>query len=156
MSNTNEESLPESVRFQEALDMYNSGAISTHTDAATVAEMPRSTFLHRVHGRRSAEDYNKGHQLLNTAEEGVLVWYCHILQRTGFPLSVKDVTALARKILRKRKPNTTVGPRWIDHSFYKRHPELKARWSQQLDRIRAVHGNNFAALELFFEMVRTK
>ena len=40
MSNTNEESLPGSVRFQEELDMYNSGAISTHTDAATVAEMP--------------------------------------------------------------------------------------------------------------------
>ena len=30
--------------------MYNSGAISTHTDAATAAEMPRSTFLHRIHG----------------------------------------------------------------------------------------------------------
>jgi len=94
MSNKNEERLPESVRFQEALDMHNSGAISTHTDAATAAEMPRSTFLHRVHGRRSAEDYNKGYQLLNTAEEGILVWYCDILQKTGFPQSVKDVLSI--------------------------------------------------------------
>jgi hypothetical protein len=156
MSNTNEETLPECVRFQEALDMYSSGIISTQTGAATAAEMPRSTFSHRFHGRRSAEDYNKGRQLLNNAEEGILVWYCDILQRTGFPLSVKDVTALAGKILRKRDPDATVSPRWIDRSFYKRHPEVKARWSQQLDRIRAVHGNNFAALELFFEMVRAK
>jgi len=91
MSNKNKERLPKSVRFQEALDMYNSGAIATHTDATTAAEMPRSTFLHRVHGRRSAEDYNKGRQLLNTAERGILVWYCDILQKTGFPQSVKDV-----------------------------------------------------------------
>jgi len=103
MSNTNEETLPECVRFQEALDLYNSGVISTQTDAATAAEMPRPTFFHRVHGRRSAEEYNKGHQLLNSAEEGVLVWYCDILQRTGFPLSVKDFTVLAAKILRKRE-----------------------------------------------------
>jgi len=62
----------------------------------------------------------------------------------------------AGKILRKRKPDATVGPRLIDHSFYKRHPEVKAQWSQQIDRIRAAHGNNFAALELFFEMVCAK
>ena len=73
MSNKNKERLPESVRFQEALDMHNSGAISTHTDAATAAKMPRSTFLHRVHRRRSAEDYNKGYQLLDNVEEGILV-----------------------------------------------------------------------------------
>ena len=73
--------------------MHNSGAITTHTDAATAAEMLRSTFLHRVHGRRSAEDY-KGYQLLNTAEEGILVWYCDILQKTGFPQSVKDVLSI--------------------------------------------------------------
>jgi len=83
--------------ISKALDVCNSGIISTQTNAAIVAEMPRSTFFHRVHGRRSAEEHNKGHQLLNSAEEGVLVWYCGIPQRTGFPLGVKDVTALATR-----------------------------------------------------------
>jgi hypothetical protein len=109
--------------------------------------------VHRVQGRRSAEDYHKSRQLLNAEEEEVLIWYCDILQRTGFPQNVKDAIALAEKILRKRDPTATISPRWLDRSFYKRHPEVKARWSQQLDRVRATHGNNFAALEAFFEMV---
>ena len=73
-----------------------------------------------------------------------------ILQLTGPPLSVKDVTTLAEMILRKR----AISPRWSDRSFYKQHPEVKARWSQQLNRIRALQRNIFAALEAFFEAVR--
>ena len=43
----------------------------------------------------------QGASTVEQAEDGVLVWYCDILQRAGFPLSVKDVTVLAAKILRK-------------------------------------------------------
>ena len=83
-----------------------------------------------------------------------MIWRCDILQRVGFPQSVKDVRDMAEQILRKRDPTGTVSPRWIDRFLYKHHPEVKARWSRQLDRIRPSHGNNFAALELFFENVR--
>jgi hypothetical protein len=145
--------VPACVRFQEAFEMYNSTIIPTHAGAATVAEMARSTFTHRALGRRSAEEYQQSRQLLNSAEEGILLWHCDILQRAGFPMNVKDVTALAETILRKRDPTGTVSPRWLDRCFFKRHPEVKVRWSQQLDRIRATHGNNFAAIELFFQIV---
>ena len=64
---------------------------------------------------------------------------------------MKDVRDM---ILRERDPTETVSPRWIDRFLYKHHLEVKARWSRQLDRIRPSHGNNFAALELFFENVR--
>jgi len=67
---------------------------------------------------------------------------------------VKDVRDMAEQIIRKRDPTETVSPRWIDRFLCKHHPDIKARWSRQLDRIRASHGNNFAALELFFEKVR--
>jgi len=40
--------------------MYKSGIISTQTVAATAAEMARSTLIHGVQGRRSAEDCNEG------------------------------------------------------------------------------------------------
>jgi len=86
------------------------------------------------------EDYHKSRRLLKEEEEEILIWYCDILQRTGFPQSVKDAIALAEKILQKRDPTATISPRWLDRSFYKRHPEVKARWSQQLDRVRATHG----------------
>ena len=147
-------SLPECVRFQEAFEMYREGIIPNKSGAAIVAEMKRTTFGYRTRGRRSAEDYHKSRRLLKEEEEQLLIWQCDILQRTGFPLSVKDVTSLAEMILRKREPTATISPRWIDRSFYKQHPEVKARWSQQLDRIRALQGNNFAALEAFFEAVR--
>jgi len=39
-----------------------------------------------------------------------MIWQCDILQRTGFPLSVKDVTTLAEMILRKRDPTATISP----------------------------------------------
>ena len=37
-------------------------------------------------------------------------------------------------------------------SLYKRHPEIKLRWSQQLDRIRGSKGN-YQAIKLFFDNV---
>jgi len=98
------ETVPACVRFQEALEMHREGIISTKSGAAVVAEMPRSTFVYRVQGRRSAEDYHKSCRLLKEEEEEILIWYCDILQRTGFPQSVKDMIALAEKILRKRDP----------------------------------------------------
>ena len=147
------ETVPECVRFQEALEMHWEGIISTKSGAAVVAEMPRSTFVHRVQDRRSAEDYHKSRRLLKEEEEEILIWYCDIHQRTRFPQSVKDAIALATKIVRKRDPTATISPWWLDRSFYKRHLEVKVWWSQQLDRVRATHGNNFAVLEVFFEMV---
>jgi len=53
---------------------------------------------------------SKTRQFLKAEGEEILIWYCNILQRTGFPLSVKDVIALAEKILRKRDPIATISP----------------------------------------------
>jgi hypothetical protein len=144
---------PESVRFQDGLIMYRDGLVPKR-EAAVIAEMRESTFVHRTLGRQSAEDFHKSRHLLKEEEVEILIWRCDILQRVGFPQSVKDVRDMAEQILRKRDPTGTVSPRWIDRFLYKHHPEVKARWSRQLDRIRASHGNNFAALELFFENVR--
>jgi hypothetical protein len=132
--------------------MYSEGLVPRIIDAAVVAETKESTFVHRSLGGRSAEEFCKSRRLLKEGEENVLIWYCDILQRAGFRQSIRDVRELA-KILQKRDPAGTVGPRWIDRCLYKHHPEVKARWSQQLDRLRARHGNNFNALESFFEMV---
>jgi hypothetical protein len=145
--------IPESVRFQDGLKMYREGLVPRKSDAAVVAEMRESTFVHRSLGRRSAKDFYKSRRLLKEEEEEILIWRCEILQRAGFRQSIRDVRDLAEKILQKRDPTATVSPRWIDRCLYKHHPEVKARWSQQLDRLRARHGNNFNALELFFEMV---
>ena len=51
------------VRFQDAQAMFNQGQVGTRGDAATIGEMPESTFNHRMAGRRSAEDYGKTRRL---------------------------------------------------------------------------------------------
>jgi len=71
--------VPECIRFQEVLEMHREGIISRKSGAAVVAEMPRSTLVHRVQGRRSAEDYHKSRRLLKEEKEEILIWYCNIL-----------------------------------------------------------------------------
>jgi len=149
----NSGNIPEFVQFQEGLAMYLNSLVPSKEQSAVVAEMKRSTFIHRTLGRRSAADFGKSRRLLLEAEEKTLIWRCNILQRAGFPQTVKDVRDLAQTILRKRDPTGTISPQWIDRYFYKQHPEVKARWSQQLDKVRVWHANKFYALESFFKTV---
>lgn len=145
--------VPEPIRFLNAFEMYKDEIIPTKKDAAVVAEMKVSTFKHRTCGRRSAAEYGKSRRLLLDEEEEVLIWRCEILQRGGFPQSIGDVTAIAEEILRKHEPAATVSPRWVQRSLHQRRPDVRIRWSQQLNRIRARHTNNYNALELFWQNV---
>jgi len=100
--------VPEPIRFLNAFEMYKDEIIPTKKDAAVVAEMKVSTFKHRTCGRRSAAEYGKTRRLLLDEEEEVLIWRCEILQRGGFPQSIRDVTAIAEEILRKRELTATL------------------------------------------------
>ena len=121
-------------------------------DAAVIAEMALSTFKHRMAGRRSAEDYGKTWRLLTVVEESILLWKCEILQPSGWLQTPEDVWVLALEIVQKRDPNAVVGKDWVRNCLYKRHPEIKSRWSQQLDRIRGSKGN-CQVIKLFFDNV---
>ena len=81
-----------------------------------------------------------------------MLWRCDILQRVT---NSKDVWILALEILQKRGPDGKIGEDWVRKSLYKPHPEIKARWSQQLYRIRALCGSkgNYLAIKLFFDNV---
>ena len=62
------EQIPQTVQFQEALEIYRSGRAPRKEAAAVVAEMRASTFVHRSLGWRSVEEYGKSRRLL-TGEE---------------------------------------------------------------------------------------
>ena len=102
-----------------------------------------------------SEDYGKTRRLLTAEEESILLWRCEILQRSGWLQTPADVRALALEIVQKQDPNAKVGKDWIRNSLHKRHPEIKSRWSQQLDRIRALRGSkgNYQAIKQFFDNV---
>ena len=142
-----------SVRFQDAQAMYHQGQFSQRKDAAVIVQMAPSTFTHRMAGWQSAEDYGKTRRLLTTEEESILQWRCELLQYSGWLQTPANVRALALEIIQKQDPNATVGKDWIRNSLYERHPEIKSRWSQQLDCIRALRGSkwNYQAIKQFFD-----
>ena len=79
-----------------------------------------------------------------------------MLQRAGFAQTLRDITAVAEEILRKRVPDGSVGRTWVSQSFYKHRPEVKARCTMQMDRARALRGaeDNFKAIETFYSTVK--
>ena len=85
------DTIPEPIRFQDAMQMYREHIVLRKKDAATCAEMKTSTFVHRSIGRRSATDFHKSRRLLTEEEEDVLVWRCEVLQRAGFAQTPKDI-----------------------------------------------------------------
>ena len=90
-----------------------------------------------------------------TAEESILLWRCDILQCSGWLQTPEDARILALEIVQKRNPDAKAGKDWIRNSLYKRHPETKSRWSQQLDRVWALRGSKGTsqAIKLFFDNV---
>jgi predicted HTH domain antitoxin len=55
--------VPEAVRVEWAKEALRTGEVSTKKAAARIAEMPESTFKHRLLGRRTREEYGKGRQV---------------------------------------------------------------------------------------------
>ena len=71
-------------------------------DAAVDAEVSRSTFTHRMAGRRSGEDYGKTPRLLIAEEVSILMWGCVVLKRPGWSQAPEDLWILAFEIVQKR------------------------------------------------------
>ena len=153
--NSQSESVPQAIRFQDAQAMCNQRRLKTEKDAAVIAEMKEPTPEHCMASRRSHEDYSITQRHLTAEEESIVLWRCDILQRAGWLQTPKDAQILALEILQKRDPDGEIGEDWVCKSLYKRHPEIKARWSQQLDRIRALRGSkgDYLPIKLFFDNV---
>ena len=133
MSNTTD---IENIRSQGAQATFIQGQLGTR-----IAEMPVSAFRHRMAGRRSAEAHAKTRRLLTAEEGSALPWRRDILQHSGRLQTPGDVRVMALEIVQRREPDAKAGKDWFRNSLYKRHPEIKLRWIQQLDRVRALHGS---------------
>ncbi|RAL68365.1 hypothetical protein DID88_007096 [Monilinia fructigena] len=107
--------------------------------AAEYFEVPKSTLIARVAGRKSHTQSHEMAQILSNAEENTLVRWISRLTITGFPATPMLVKEMADEIrLRRvqvassRIPTSTeilpIGHEWI-YRFQKRHPELKTCYS---------------------------
>jgi len=138
---------------ERAFDMLYKHVVRTQQDAATRVDIPLSTFNHRLHGRPSRATARAKQQKLTIREEELVVERCYLRCLWGFPPVIFQVQRLAQDILQRRIPNEVLGKRWISN-FYKRHPEVKSKFSKQMDYIRSIRGNDPKIIEDFFTSVR--
>ncbi|RAL64238.1 hypothetical protein DID88_002130 [Monilinia fructigena] len=133
--------------------------------AAEYFEVPKSTLIARVAGRKSRTQSHEMAQILSNAEENTLVRWISRLTITGFPATPMLVKEMADEIrLRRvqvassRIPTSTeilpIGHEWI-YRFQKRHPELKTCYSRQLESNRAKEATP-ENIQAWFDAFRTR
>ena len=77
---------------------------------------------------------------------------CYFHYRLGFPPTIWQLREIATSVVQKRNPKAKLGQSW-ENSFKKRHPELKTRFSKQIDVIRNIRGNDIYLINHFFNEV---
>ncbi|RAL66321.1 hypothetical protein DID88_005991 [Monilinia fructigena] len=118
--------------------------------AAEYFEVPKSTLIARVAGRKSRTQSHEMAQILSNAEENTLVRWISRLTITGFPATPMLVKEMADEI-RLRRVQATNGS--IDSK--KRHPELKTCYSRQLESNRAKEATP-ENIQAWFDAFRTR
>ncbi|KAJ5569171.1 hypothetical protein N7450_011657 [Penicillium hetheringtonii] len=117
-------------------------ACTSYATRSRSTGIPASTLWRRANDKPSLADKAANQQYLTPQEELALVGYVLRLADNGYPLPVKFLRSLAVVIVRQRSsifqardPTLKVRPpgkNW-PQSFYRRHPELRARRLRAID-----------------------
>src|SRR6266511_2467465 len=79
-------------------------------------------------------------QKLSPVEEAVLIEHSVKCWKQGFPLTIRNLNDFANKLLRNRGANQEVGVNW-HLAFFKRHPEVRSRFSRTINKQRVFAEN---------------
>ena len=104
--------------------------------AAKIFNVPLSTLLDRMKGKRARQDTRSASARLTKLEEEAIVKYVIDLDSRGFAPRLSDVDDMANNILAARDASR-VGTRWAS-TFVARQQELKTRLSRVYDYQRAL------------------
>ena len=144
--------IPNRVQEQMAIEMAASGTAPSLTVAAAMVGSAQSTVMHHQQGRKPRLEESQRRQKLLPEEERAVLDQCYFCCRLGFPPTIGQLRKIATSIVQKRILNKKLGKRW-EARFKKRHPEVKTRFSKQLDFIRNLRGNNIQLMHHFFDEV---
>ena len=138
---------------QMGLDLLLRGIATTSKSAATMVGAKPSTLRHRRLGRATREEESQRRQKLTPEEERFLVERCEHLGKCGFPVTIEELREHALHIYQQRVPEGVLGKNWAKDSFYHRHPEVRSKFSKQLDYKWQLCGNNKNLLSNYFDTV---
>ncbi|RPA89363.1 DDE-domain-containing protein [Choiromyces venosus 120613-1] len=110
--------------------MASNYVVPSLTIAAERVGCAPTTVMHRKAGRRSREEEQQARQKLTAEEE-------------------RQWKEIALSVVQKQNPNETLGQTW-EHNFKKRQPEVKSRFSNQLDFVGNTQGNDIELMRKFF------
>lgn len=143
-------------RIQQALADYGSKKYDSISAAATAHDIPKSTLIHRVRGRRDRVTAHQHHQTLSPEEEEDLCKYILGLCREGKAPRKDEIRDMAITIVQRRNEpfqmdlndgspsndpsaSTTarapVGQEWPE-GFLNRHPVMKEERTKALMKVR--------------------
>ena len=124
--------------------------------AAKRFNVPRMTLSDRISGRVKLKSKMGVKTALSSEEESALCNYITYMANRGFPLTIQQILGFAWCIAKEhgKRVFTKNGPsrNWW-RFFKKRHPELKLRRPDALDRGRAALGN-VGALRDYFKLLK--
>jgi len=146
------DTIPTRVREQMAIEMAATQTAPSLTVAAAMVGAAPSTVMHRRQGRKNREEESQRRQKLLPEEERVVIERCYFRCRLGFPPTTWQLREIATSVVQKRNPEAKLGQSW-EKSFKKRHPEVKTRFSKQIDFIRNIRGNDIDLMNYFFNEV---
>ncbi|KFY20759.1 hypothetical protein V493_07625, partial [Pseudogymnoascus sp. VKM F-4281 (FW-2241)] len=114
---------------------------------ATMYNVPKSTILGRMKGRRARQEVRAKNSNLTELEEEVIVKYILDLDSRGFSPRLVDVEDMAN-LLRKERDASRVGTNWAA-TFVKRRLDLKTHINRPYDYQRALCEDPVAIQEWF-------
>ena len=124
-------------RIQKALEAFRSGQEPSLRAAAESYGILKTTLCNRYNNQTGTrQEANRQRQLLSPAQEDVVVAWIQKLDDWGFPPRLDMVRGMAEMLARPQP----IGKHWLSR-FLNRHPELSSKYSEQLNRQRALAGN---------------
>lgn len=152
-------------KIQKAIVALQLKEFKSIRKAAKHFELPKSTLIDRMAGKKSRSETHEMAQILSNAEENTLKRWITRLTITGFPATPMLIKEMANEIRMRRvqvassqNPSSTnippIGHEWI-YRFQKRHPDLKGCYSRQLESNRAKEATS-EKIQAWFDAFQTR
>ena len=153
-----EKSTNKAKDLQAAVEAYKNDPELSYRAAAKIHKVSyQSVINHCSDEKKYSPDCYEARQKLSPVEESVLAVHCIRAYESGLPLTIQYLNELANELLRSKGMNDTVGVNWHT-SFFKRHPEVKSKYSRPINKARvdAEDPDNFIEWFRRFHETRTK
>jgi helix-turn-helix, Psq domain len=129
-------SLTKEQRCDLAVESYQSGAMTSLRQTALMFNVNRTTLTNKLRGKCiPAKEFRETRQPLSVQEEGSMKRCLYTLAAWGWPATIHYLKSLATRMLFAKGDLQPLGQNWYK-AFLRRHPDLQAMWSRNLDQSR--------------------